>query len=228
LRGFFGYSETPEFPPRYNIAPTQPIAIVTAAAHSHGRRRHFTLMRWGFLPAFVKDPETFSLIIHARAETLIERASFRAAVRRRRCLVIADSFYEWLRGSNPAAARAFLIRRTDGAPMGIAGLYETWSEASGSEIDTSCIITTPANQTVAPLNDRMPAIIDPGDFQFWLDNDGVEAPAATALLRPAPDDWLERIEIGKDVNHVRNDDSGIQRPVAAPIRSSGKTQGELF
>jgi putative SOS response-associated peptidase YedK len=228
LRGFFGYSEVPEFPPRYNIAPTQPIAVVTAAAHSQGAGRHFLLTRWGFLPAFVKDPNAFSLIIHARAETLIERASFRAAVKRRRCLIIADSFYEWLRGSKPAAARAFLVRRTDGAPMGFAGLYETWSDASGSEIDTSCIVTTPANQTIAPLNDRMPAIVDPRDFHLWLDNDGVEAMAATALLRSAPDDWLERIEIGKDVNRVGNDEPEIQRPIAAPLRPAGKSQGELF
>jgi hypothetical protein len=97
LRAFFAYLEEPDFPPRYNIAPTQPIAIVTAAAHSQGARRHFTLMRWGFLPGFVKDPKNFSLLINARAETLTEKASFRAAVKRRRCLVVADSFYEWVR-----------------------------------------------------------------------------------------------------------------------------------
>jgi putative SOS response-associated peptidase YedK len=228
MREFFGYIEEPDFPPRYNIAPTQPIAIVTAAAHTQGRQRHFTLMRWGFLPAFVKDPKAFALIINARAETLTEKASFRAAVKRRRCLIIADDFYEWLRGPGRAPARSFRVRRTNGEPMGFAGLYETWSDASGGEIDTACIVTTTPNRVIATVHDRMPAIIAPGDFHWWLDNDGVEASAATALLRPAPDDSLELIEIGKEVNRVDNDDAGIQRPVAPPVRPPGKAQGELF
>jgi putative SOS response-associated peptidase YedK len=229
LRAFFAYLEEPDFPPRYNIAPTQPIAIVTAAAHSQGARRHFTLMRWGFLPGFVKDPKNFSLLINARAETLTEKASFRAAVKRRRCLVVADSFYEWRRGpARKDDGRAFMIRRTDGQPMGFAGLYETWSDPSGGEIDTACIVTTAPNATIATIHDRMPAIIERRDFDFWLDNDGVEASAATALLRPAPDDSLELAEIGKEVNRVGNDGPEIQRPVAAPIRPPGKAQGELF
>ncbi|WP_158814399.1 SOS response-associated peptidase [Methylocapsa sp. S129] len=229
LRDFFAYVEEPDFPPRYNIAPTQPIPVVTAAAHSQGQRRHFTLMRWGFLPAFVKDPKAFALIINARGETLTEKASFRAAVKRRRCLIIADGFYEWLRGpGRAAAARSFLIRRPDRGPMGFAGLYETWSDPNGGEIDTACIITTPPNQTIAAIHDRMPAIIDPRDFHFWLDNDSVEASAATALLRPAPDDSLELVEVGMEVNRVGNDDAEIQRPVSPPLKPPGKAQGELF
>ena len=229
LRGFFGYAEEPDFPPRYNIAPTQPIPIVTAAPHSHGEQRHFMLVRWGFLPAFVKDPKAFSLLINARAETLTEKASFRAAVKRRRCLVIADGYYEWVRGPGRAgAARPFLIRRTNGQPMGFAGLYETWSDASGGEIDTACIVTTPPNKLIAALHERMPAIIDPEAFALWLDNDGVEAAAATALLRPAPDDWLEAIETDKSVNHIGNDNAEVQRPAAPAKKPPGKAQGELF
>ena len=229
LRAFFGYAEEPDFPKRYNIAPTQPIAIVTGALHSQGMRRHFVLMRWGFLPAFVKDPRTFSLLINARAETLTEKASFRAAVKRRRCLIIADGFYEWLRGSTRAAAtRSFQIHRTNREPMGFAGLYETWSDPNGGEIDTACIVTTPPNKVIATIHDRMPAIVDPRDFRFWLDNDGVEASAATALLRPAPDDWLELVEIGKEVNRVGNDNAEIQKPIAPPLKPPGKAQGELF
>ena len=94
LRAFFAYRDEPDFPPRINIAPTQPIAIVSATPHSQGRDRRFILMRWGFLPGFVKDPNDFPLLIKARAETLTERPSFRAAVRRRRCLVMADGYYE--------------------------------------------------------------------------------------------------------------------------------------
>jgi putative SOS response-associated peptidase YedK len=229
LRAFFGYAEEPAFPPRYNIAPTQPIAIVAAQAHSQGRERHFHLMRWGFLPGFVKDPTKFSLLINARAETLMEKPSFRAAVKRRRCFVMADSYYEWRRGAKrTAAAQPFLIRRRNGEPMALAGLYETWSDPSGGEIDTACIVTTPANALIATIHDRMPALIALRDFHFWLDNDGVEASAATALLRPAPEDALELIAIGDAVNRVGNDDPDIQRPAAPPIRPEAKRQGSLF
>jgi putative SOS response-associated peptidase YedK len=229
LRAFFGYSDEPDFPPRYNIAPTQPIAIVTAKDHSQGRERRFGLARWGFLPGFVKDPKKFTLLINARSETLTEKPSFRAAVRRRRCLVMADGYYEWRRGSARAAARPFLIRRTNGEPMGFAGLFETWSDpSSGGEIDTACIITTPANGLIAAFHDRMPAIVEARDFHFWLDNDGVEAFAAVALLRPAREDALELVEIGAGVNRVGNNDPQIQQPVGAPIKAEPKRQAKLF
>jgi putative SOS response-associated peptidase YedK len=227
LRAFFGYVEEPEFPPRYNIAPTQPIPIVTAPAHSQGGRRHFTLVRWGFLPAFVKDPAAFATLINARAETLIDRPSFKAAVKRRRCLVIADGFYVWAPARGGGAKRPLLVRRTNCEPMGFAGLYETWSDATGSEIDTACIVTTPPNKGIASISDRMPAIIDPRDFHLWLDNDGVEAFSATALLRPAPDDWLEIVEIGDGVNRVGNDGAELQRPIAPPHKPPSE-QGELL
>jgi putative SOS response-associated peptidase YedK len=215
LRAFFAYREEPDFPPRYNIAPTQPIAILTAAAHSHGLERRFILMRWGFLPGFVKDPQDFPLLIKARAETLAERPSFRAAVKRRRCLAMADGYYEWLREPCGAPARTFLIRMSDGAPMGLAGLYETWSDPYGGEIDTACIVTTPANRAIGAIHDRMPAIVAADDHAQWLDNDGVEAAAAMNLLRPAPEAALQAIEIGNRVNRVGEDDADVQRPLDA-------------
>jgi putative SOS response-associated peptidase YedK len=228
LRAFFGYGEQPDFPQRYNIAPTQPIPIVMARAHSQGRERHFILMRWGFLPGFVKDPAKFSLLINARAETLTEKPSFRAAVKRRRCLIIADAYYEWRRGAKRAAGQPFMIRRPNREPMGFAGLCETWSDPHGGEIDTACIITTPPNALIATIHDRMPAIIAPRDFAFWLDNDGVEAFAATALLRPAPDDALEMAAIDETVNRVGNDGPEVQRLAAPPIKPEAKRQGSLF
>jgi putative SOS response-associated peptidase YedK len=216
LRASFGYRDEPEFPPRYNIAPTQPIAIVIAAPHALGRDRRFMLMRWGFLPGFVKDPKDFPLLIKARAETLTERPSFRAAVRRRRCLVMADGYYEWRRDARGATTGTFLVRRTDGAPMGLAGLYETWSDPFGGEIDTACIVTTPANREIGAIHDRMPAIVAPGDHSAWLDNDGVEAAEAIRLLRPAPDAALEMIEIGDRVNRVGEYGPEVQEPLARP------------
>jgi putative SOS response-associated peptidase YedK len=222
VRGYFAYRETPNFPPRYNIAPTQPIPVVTAEPRSGGADRHFILMRWGFLPGFVKDPKGFPLMINARAETMAGKASFRAALTRRRCLVIADAFYEWKKegaGGRGAFRRPYLIRRVSGEPMGFAGLYETWSDPTGGEIDTACIVTTGANALAAVVHDRMPAILDPTTFSPWLDVDRVEAEKAIALLKPAPDEALELIEIGPAVNHFANDDESVQRPVAPPIRT---------
>ena len=223
LRVFFGYRDRPEFPPRYNIAPTQPIAIVAAAAHAHGLERRFILMRWGFLPGFVKDPKDFPLLIKARAETLTQRPSFRAAVKRRRCLVMADGYYEWLGDGGGAPTRTFLVRMADGAPMGFAGLYETWIDPYGGEIDTACIVTTSANRQIAAIHDRMPAIIAPPDYAAWLDNDGVEAGEAMALLRPAPDEALDMIEIGDSVNRVGVEGPQVQQPLGEPRAAGTKT-----
>jgi putative SOS response-associated peptidase YedK len=188
-------------------------------------------MRWGLLPGFVKDPRDFPLIVNARAETLAERPSFRAALKRRRCLVIADGFYEWRKdagagGRGRAARRPYLVRRASGEPMGFAGLYETWSDPSGGEIDTACIVTTAANRLVGLLHDRMPAIIEPEAFAAWLDVDGIDVAKAFALLRPTPAEALELVEIGPAVNRVANDDASLQKPVAAPIRAA--VQETLF
>jgi putative SOS response-associated peptidase YedK len=225
VRAFFAFVENPNFPPRYNIAPTQPIPVVVAEPHSNGAARHFQLMRWGFLPGFAKDPKTFPLLINARAETVAEKPSFRAALMRRRCLVIADGFYGWRTGDASAARRGmpkrpFLIRLVDRGPIGFAGLYETYCDATGGEIDTALIITTAANALLRKVHDRMPAMVDPPNFAAWLDVDGVDAVKAVALLEPAPDSKLELVEVGLAVNRAAPDDESLQKAVGEPIRSA--------
>ena len=135
-------------------------------------------MRWGFLPGFVKDPKNFPLIINARAETMADRPSYRrgaqaAAVprHRRRLLRMAEG-RQPRAGARRGSSGPYLIRRASGEPMGFAGLYETWSDPSGGEIDTACIVTTAANALAGSLHDRMPAILEPDDFAAWLDVDG--------------------------------------------------------
>src|SRR5271166_5715027 len=222
VRAYFAYLDAPNFPPRYNIAPTQPIPVVGADPFSAGAVRRFKLMRWGFLPGFVRDPKGFPLLINARAETVAEKPSFRAALIRRRCLVIADGYYEWRKGppgGHGGVKRPYLIRRVSGEPMGFAGLYETWCDPTGGEIDTACIVTTGANRLASLVHDRMPAILDPAEFAAWLDVDGVDAGKAVALLKPAPEQALELVEIGPAVNRVANDNESLQHPVAAPIRA---------
>lgn len=218
VRLYFGYVEQPNFPPRYNIAPTQPVAIVRAANENGALARHFALVRWGFLPGFVKDPKTFPLIVNARAEGIAAKPSFRAAVRRRRCLFIADGWYEWLRAPGPGSKivrRPFLFRRPDGGPIGFAGLYETLSDPQGGEIDTGCVITTPANDIARPIHDRMPAVLAPEDFDRWLDcGDDRNAGAALGLLRPAPEGAIMCFEVGQAVNRATNEGPDLQRPLA--------------
>ena len=216
MRGFFRYQEQPNFPSRFNVAPTQPVPIMRLERAADGvARRHFVLVRWGFLPSFVKDVRTFPLIINARAEGLSDKPSFRAAIRRRRCLFIADAFYEWRREGEPKGlAKPFLIKRADGQPFGLAGLWEHLLSPDGGEIETGCIVTVAANGEMAAVHDRMPAIIEPADFDAWLalDEDKEASAAALSLLRPAPNGTLALTPIGRAVNKVANDGPELWAP----------------
>lgn len=219
VRAFFQYVERPNFPPRTNIAPTQPVPIVRSERDPDGvRRRHFALVRWSFLPAFVKNPKDFPLVINARSETVLEKASFRNAMKRRRCIFIADAFYEWRRFPKPAKGKAppsqpFLIRRRDGQPMALAGLWETWTGPDGEEVDGACIVTTDANGLMASIHDRMPVILEPEDFDAWLECDETDVKPAAQLMKPARDDVLEAWPISTDVNKVANDNPNVQTPI---------------
>lgn len=208
VRRMFAYGEQPNFPARYNIAPTQPIPVVYA---EHGVR-HFRLMRWGLIPAWVQDPREFSLLINARLEGVTDKPSFRAAMRRRRCLIPADGFYEWKRTG--AAKQPYFIRAKSGEPFAFAGLWETWVDRDGGEIDTVAIITCNANRSIAPIHARMPAIVPPEKFEAWLDCDHVSAKQAAELLAPVPEDFLEAIPVSTRVNSVNNDGADNIAPAA--------------
>jgi len=183
VRRLLGHVDLPNFPPRDDIRPTQPIGVV---ALREGARR-FMLVRWGFIPGWAPDPGAFSLLINARAETAVTKPSFRGAMRQGRCLIPATAFIEWRR-EGPGPKQAFRIAPADGGLVAFAGLVETWAGADGSEIDTAAILTVAANATVAPIHDRMPAVIPPAAFEAWLDTAHVMADAAGRLLVPAPDD----------------------------------------
>jgi putative SOS response-associated peptidase YedK len=219
VRQTFGYDEQPNFPPRYNIAPTQPIAIVTGGRDAQGEfRRRFQLVRWGFLPGFVKDTQNFPLLINARAETAAEKASFRNALRRRRCLIPADAYYEWLRFKvdGKTARRAFLFRRADGEPMGLAGLWEPYLSPDGSEIDTACILTTAANGATVAVHERMPVIIERKEFARWLDCDDSDVHDAEKLMRQTSEDTLTFFEIGPAINKATAIGPELQAPLQRP------------
>ena len=208
VRAYFGYSDTPNFPARYNVAPTQAIAVV--ALDREGVRR-FRLMRWGLLPAFVKDPKQFPTLINARSEEVLEKPSFRHAMRFRRCLVPADGFYEWT--GPKGERRPFLLRPREARLIAFAGIYERWRDADGVEIDTVAILTCPANGTIGLLHDRMPVVLPLQHFAAWLDVKGTPAETAANLLQPAPDALLEAIEMHPKINDSKRDEPGIQEPL---------------
>jgi putative SOS response-associated peptidase YedK len=215
IRALFRYAEQPDFPPRYNIAPTQPIAIVRL----HNGQRQFALVRWGLIPSWVKDPRTVSLMFNARGETARDKPAFSAAMKRRRCLVPADGFYEWQKQGG--RKQPFYIRARSGEPLAFAGLWETWVGPNGEEIDTAAIVTTAANKTLKPLHDRMPVIVPPGAFDLWLSGEA-DVETVASLIAPAPDDLLEAYPVSVAVNSAANDNPALIEPAEAQPAPASK------
>ena len=232
IRRLFGYDDHPNFPPRYNVAPTQPIPVVRLWEGA----RHFALVRWGLIPGWVKDPRGFSLLINARSESLEAKPAFRAALRYRRCLFPADGFYDWRREGE--RARPYYVRLKAGGPVAFAGLWENWMGPNGEEMETAVIVTTRANRMLASIHPRMPAIVPPEAFDLWLDSRSVDATTAAVLIAPAPEDMLVFHEVSPAVNSAANDTPNLIEPVtaetataaAAPQRKPKQDtrQGSLF
>ncbi len=194
-----------DLPPRYNIAPTQPVAAVL------GGPRRLEMLRWGLVPPWADDPAIGSRMINARAETLRDKPSFRAPLRHRRCLVLADGFFEW---SHQGRSRIpHHIRLDDAAPMAFAGLWERWQRPGRAPITSCTIITTAANEVVAPIHDRMPVILDARGCDRWLADDEPGAAQLAALLVPRPARGMVAVQVSSRVNSVAHDDPGCTDPV---------------
>src|SRR3954471_14212497 len=220
IRALFRYPEQPNFPARYNVAPTKPVPIVRMA----DGERQFALVRWGLIPAWVKDPNDFSLLINARGESVNVKPAFKNAMKRRRCLLPADGFYEWKPAGN--AKRPYLARPAAGGPIAFAGLWETWIGPNGEEMETAAIITTNASRDLAVLHDRMPVVVPPGAFDFWLDCRNVDAPAATSLLAPAAEGLLDAYEVSSAVNRATNDEPTLIAPVSPQQETPSAGEGD--
>lgn len=196
-------------PPRYNVAPTQDIAVVRRAKDTD--ERQLVLMRWGLVPFWAKDIGVGARMINARAETVAETPAFRTAFRSRRCLIVADGFYEWQkRLAGPK--QPYHITTESRSPFAFAGLWERWAPDGGQSIETCTIVTTRANEAVMPIHDRMPAMLGPADFEAWLDT---RRPTGETqdLLKPWPG-RMATTPVSRRVNAVANDDRACLEPAA--------------
>jgi putative SOS response-associated peptidase YedK len=214
LRQIFGYAEQPNFPPRHNIAPTQPVPIVIL---EHGAR-HFRLVRWGLIPSWVKDPRKITLMINARSEGIAERPAFKNAIRRRRCLIPADGYYEWQ--ASAGRKRPYFIYRRDKRPFGLAGLAESWIGPNGEELDTVAIVTTTASRDLAVLHHRVPVAIREQDFGHWLDCSADDAAPVMGLLAPPEEGEFTWHEVSTRVNSADNDDPQLILPITDAQRAA--------
>lgn len=196
-----------DFIPRYNVAPSQPVAVVTSASERQAR-----WMRWGLIPFWAKDPEIGNKMINARSETLAEKPSFRNAFSKQRCLVLADGFYEWQKPPKPARTQPYLFRRAGGEPFAFAGLWEMWRSPEGLDIYSCTIITCDANSVVSPVHPRMPVMLSGESMWAWLD---LNRPSElAALLKPYPADQMVRHPVSTLVNKPDLDIPALVAPLA--------------
>lgn len=212
LRTLVNFETTPNLQPRYNIAPTQMAQVVRPA--DGGGAPRIDMLRWGLIPSWSKDMTIASKLINARGETVAEKPSFRAAYRERRCLIPVDGFYEWRREGD--VKQPYRIGFRGGKPFLFAGLWESWTapeeaENAGETIETYTIVTTDANEKLAPIHHRMPVIVDPADFDRWLTGDPADA---ANVIRAFPPDDMAFYRVSTRVNNVRNDDEKCIAPLS--------------
>lgn len=234
----FGLDDVPDTPPRYNIAPTQPILIVRPREVPEGSNappREAVLARWGLIPPWAKEGDKLPLLINARSETAAQKASFRAAMKRRRILVPISGFYEWKRtdvGSRKPLLEPFYVRPRDGRLLALAGLMEV--SAGGDELVSAAIMTTEASADFAPIHHRMPVVVEPDDFTRWLDCEGNAPQDIADLLRAPEEGFFETVPVSDKVNKVKNQGPELIEPVErgavepTTTKQDEPMQGSLF
>jgi putative SOS response-associated peptidase YedK len=211
----FGLAEIPQWPPRYNVAPTQVVPTISALRNPEGTvatsgrdrqlkpDRQFKPLRWGLIPSWAKDLSIGAKLINARAETLQEKPSFRDAFKRRRCLIVADGFYEWKKQAGKK--QPFYFRLENGELFAFAGLWDRWHSSEGDVLETCTIITTHANELAAPVHDRMPVILPPEHYDRWLDPNLQTTTDLQTLLRPYPTEAMSAYPVSAVVNSPTHD-----------------------
>ena len=230
----FDITAVDPFPPRYNIAPSQPILMIVSASEltGGGEGRNALLVRWGLIPAWVKDPKDFSLLFNARSETAAEKPAFRGSMRHFRTLVPASGFFEWRRTGEKGGAEPFWIRPRQGGLIAFAGLMSPWLGADGTEIDTGTILTAASSGVISHIHERSPVVILPEDYERWLDCRGHEPRDVADLLKPPPADFFEAFPVAKAVSNARNLGADLIEPIGPALErapdENGPGQMDLF
>jgi putative SOS response-associated peptidase YedK len=194
--------------PRYN-APIQPVPIIRQ--NPREPVREFSLIRWGLIPSWARDPSVAARMINARSETAVTKPSFRDSLRYRRCLTPADGFYEWEKTGKPKQPSCFEVN--DGALFAFAGIWDRWKDASGNAVETCSILTTTPNAVTSTVHDRMPVILDPDSYDLWLGPGMNDMGAASELLKPCDARLMRCFPVSTRINHVANDDEECSRPM---------------
>jgi putative SOS response-associated peptidase YedK len=208
LREIFGLDETPAVVPHYNVPPSRPVEVVRVLRGSTSRK--LEPLRWGLVPPWAKDPKIGNKLSLARAETVARVGAFREAFLRRRCLVAVDGFYEWKRAGK-APSTPFFLRRVDGKPFALAGLWSRWVSADGEVIESCAILTQAARAPAAAIHDRMPVVLDRADWSRWLDPDETDPAALEPMLVPRDLDLIA-YPVSSHVNDPRHDDAACLAP----------------
>ncbi len=195
--------------PRYNIAPTQPVAVIRQ--NPKEPVRELSLMRWGLIPSWAKDSSAAASMINARSETASTKPAFRDALKSRRCLIPADGFYEWSRTGK--AKQPYCFEVGDGELFAFAGIWDRWKDASGKTVETCSILTTAPNSVKSAVHDRMPVILDPDCYDLWLDSGMKDVSAASDLLKPHDARLMRCYPVSTRINSVVNDDEACSSPV---------------
>jgi putative SOS response-associated peptidase YedK len=201
-----------DWSPRYNIAPTQPVPVIRQ--NPKEPRRDLSLMRWGLIPSWAKDPSGAAGMINARSETAGTKQAFREAMRLRRCLVPADGFYEWQRTAK--SKQPFCFEVNGGELFALAALWDRWKDPSGQWVKSCSILTTTPNAVTSAVHDRMPVILDSNDYDLWLDPGMQNVAAISELLKPCDPQFMRCYPVSSRVNHVANDDEACSTPVELP------------
>jgi putative SOS response-associated peptidase YedK len=214
--GTFGYETLllPDPPPieDYNIPPSRNILTIRNSPETD--TPSYTLLHWGLVPFWSKSPKTKYILNNARAEGIEKKASFREPLKRRRCVIPASGFYEWLRKGT--RKQPYFIRRTDQGYMTMAGVWDHWQGEDGQEITSCSIITTEANTLMLEIHDRMPVILDKNDLAIWLDPDTDQA-RVLSMLKPCPDPWIETYPVSSRVNSVKNNGPACLEKMTGPL-----------
>src|SRR5712692_6037792 len=203
----------PNSRPRYNVAPTDQIAVVRSNPET--TERTLDTLRWGLVPYWANDTKIGYSTINAKAETVAEKPAFREAFKSRRCLIPADGFYEWAK-LDAKTKQPYAIVMKDRSLFGFAGLWERWTDkASGEVVRSFTIITTTPNEVCAPVHDRMPVVVEPANYGRWLGEEVVDPVRLLMMLKPYPAEQMERYGVGAAVGNVKNDEPGLLVPIAA-------------